>query len=118
MTRQAFIRVLLSLLLLISQQMASSHVMSHLAGGLERAAAVQVQVQVTGADEGLASAVAQDQSCSQCLAFAQLSGPLGIAPRAFAVPDHATAGSVPGDLHAGASRTILAFQSRAPPVLS
>jgi hypothetical protein len=114
MTRQAFIRVLLSLLLLVSQQMASSHVMSHLATSIERPVATQ-----SVADDGvLASAMAHEQSCSQCLAFAQLSGPLGVTPVTFAVPDHATAGLVPGDLHAGASRTILAFQSRAPPVLS
>lgn len=114
MTRQAFIRVLLSLLLLVSQQMASSHVMSHLAGALDRAAVAQS----AGADESLASAVAQHQTCSQCLAFAQLAGPLLTKVGAFAVPDHATAGAVPGELRAGAARTILAFQSRAPPVLS
>lgn len=114
MTRQAFIRVLLSLLLLVSQQMASSHVMSHLASALDRAGVVQT----AAADEGLASAVAQHQTCSQCLAFAQLAGPLATSPRAFAVPEHATAGVVPGELCAGDARTILAFQSRAPPVLS
>lgn len=110
MTRQAFVRVLLSLLLLISQQMASSHVMSHLAGNADAGAAL-----FQGDDGGLAKAVAQDQTCSQCLAFAQLSGPLASTPPAFVIPrqrplpvDHV---GTP-DVRAG---IIVAFQPRAPP---
>ncbi len=38
-----------------------------------------------GSDD-MSSAFAQDQSCSQCLAFAQLSGPLISAPPDFILP--------------------------------
>jgi hypothetical protein len=115
MTRQAFVRVLLSLLLLISQQMASTHVMSHLAGSLERAAAAQVRQ--GGADE-ISTAFAQDQSCHQCLAFAQLAGPLASTPPAFVIPRQCACAIDTVDVRDAGARIILAFQSRAPPVLS
>ncbi len=115
MTRQAFIRVLLSLLLLISQQMASSHVMTHLAGSLDRAAAAQSQK--PGGND-MSSALAQDQSCSQCLAFAQLAGPLASTPPAFVIPHQPTFAIEQVEVRAAGARIILAFQSRAPPVLS
>jgi hypothetical protein len=115
MTRQAFIRVLLSLLLLISQQMASTHVMSHLTGTLDRVAAVQVEQ--PGSDE-LSSAFAQDQSCSHCLAFAQLAGPLASSPPSFVIPHQQSSAVDVVAVRAAGARIILAFQSRAPPVLS
>ena len=102
MTRQAFIRVLLSLLLLVSQQMASSHAMSHLAGSLERDDAV----------------LAQDQSCQHCLAFAQLAVPLASAPPALVIPRQTSCAIELVDVRDAGARIILAFQSRAPPVLS
>jgi hypothetical protein len=110
MTRQAFIRVLLSLLLLISQQMASSHLMSHLAGSVDPVAASQ---QVDGGE--LSSAFAQDQSCSHCLAFAQLAGTLGSKTYAFALPGQQPSRIAAAATHDAGARTILAFQSRAPP---
>ena len=111
MTRQAFIRVLLSLLLLVSQQMASSHVMSHLAGALDRTAAMQLQP----GDDGLSAALAQDQTCSHCLAFAQLSGALGSKAQVFALPDQTSFRIAAGATQHSGARTIFAFQSRAPP---
>ena len=118
MTRQAIIRVLLSLLLLISQQMAATHVMSHLAGNLGKPAVPLVQAGKGGQDETLSSAVAQEQSCNKCLAFAQLAGPVVSSPAMLAVPyqaSHAVPGIAARPIGA---RLILAFQSRAPPVLS
>lgn len=111
MTRQAFVRVLLSLLLLISQQMASSHVMSHLTGSVDRVAAAQP----AGPDSELSSALAQDQTCSHCLAFAQLGGTLGSKTHAFALPGQQSARIAAAATHDAGARTILAFQSRAPP---
>lgn len=115
MTRQAFIRVLLSLLLLISQQMASTHVLSHLSGSLDRVAVVQLQ---PAGDDELSSAFAQDQTCNQCLAFAQLSGPLASTPPAFVIPTQEFSATDDVLEHIAGARIILAFQSRAPPVLS
>jgi hypothetical protein len=114
MTRQALIRVLLSLLLLISQQMASSHVMSHLASSLDHAAARAHQP----VSEDMSSAFAQDQSCNQCLAFAQLAGPLISTPPDFILPQQPRFAIEAVDAPVAGARIILAFQSRGPPVLS
>ena len=111
MTRQAFIRVLLSLLLLISQHMAASHALSHWTGTLHNGVAVQVH----GSGDDLSSAFAQDQTCNQCLAFAQLTGPIGSTARAFVAPELLSMAVVSADVVSAVSRIILAFQSRAPP---
>jgi len=112
MTRQALVRVLLSLLLLISQQMASSHVMSHLAGSLDVSTTAHVQVQDS---DQLSKAIAQDQSCNQCLALAQLAGPLVSKPQVFALPEQGSFRIAAAAVHNSGARTILGFQSRAPP---
>lgn len=112
MTRQAFIRVLLSLLLLISQQMASSHVMSHLAGSLDKAAVAQMQ---QGVDTELSDAFAQEATCQHCLAFAQLAGPLGSKTQLFDLPNPGSFHIAARAVHDSGARTILAFQSRGPP---
>ena len=112
MTRQAILRVLLSLLLLVSQQMASSHVLSHLGGALSGSAATLA----LGADDGLASAVATDATCSHCLAFAQLAGPVGSTPPVFIIPDAGASPVAAAAAHDAGARTILAFNSRGPPL--
>ncbi len=104
---------LLSLLLVLSQQMGISHGMSHWADG---APAAQSALQDAGQNgRHAAKSLAVDQSCAQCLAFAQIGSIL-------AAPFH----SVPA-LHSSAPtsiaaltpptclRTVCVFQSRAPP---
>lgn len=118
MKRQAFVRVLLSLLLLVSQQMASTHVISHFAGSYERTVASAALSSNAGGDEELSVAVTQHKNCSQCLAFAQLAGAISgqhasspaLAPDTYS--PLAIAGADP------ATRITLAFRSRAPPALS
>lgn len=109
MTRQALVRILLSLLLLISQQMASSHVLSHLTA---KVSAQQALIDNAGE---LKSAVAQEQSCHQCLAFAQLATPLGHDRLAFMPHASAVRDRGPVELPSAGSQTILAFLSRGPP---
>lgn len=109
MTRQALVRVLLSLLLLVSQQMATSHVLSHLTA---KANAQQVVSEKAGE---LSSAFAQEQSCHQCLAFAQLGAPLGHDQLVFMPQSGGVRDSGPANVPAAGSQTILAFQSRGPP---
>lgn len=111
MTRQAFIRVLLSLLLLISQHMAAAHALSHWTGTLHGGGAAQAHA----AADDLSSAFAQDQTCNQCLAFAQLTGPIGSTVRSFVAPELSSMAVVSADLVSVISRIILAFQSRGPP---
>ena len=115
MTRQAFVRILLSLLLLVTQQMASTHVLSHLAGKSSAPVAAQAG---TEANRALKVALAQDQTCNQCLVFSQLTGPLVSCPAQLDVPHQASFAIAGIPARAAGARIILAFQSRAPPILS
>lgn len=112
MTRPVLLRVLLSLLLLISQHMAVTHAMSHWTGGLG-AQQVASASHDTGSD--LSSAFAQDQTCTQCLAFAQLAGPLASSPRIFVAPELVSLAVRNAEATVAAARPILAFLSRGPP---
>ncbi len=109
MSRQIVIRVMLSLLLLVTQQMASAHAMSHLAGKLGGVAQVG---QLDSRD--LSDVLAQDQNCKQCLVFAQLGGPPSHVHSYFA-PPAPSAPVVPARAIAAGAGAILAFQSRGPP---
>ncbi|NHZ66328.1 hypothetical protein [Massilia genomosp. 1] len=107
MTRQSFIRIVLSLLLLMSQQMATSHVMSHWSSAQ----------QLTSHQDGsaLSRAVAQDQSCDQCLAFAQLAGPLASHAHGFAFTDPGATLAAAIAPQGARARSLRAFEPRAPP---
>jgi hypothetical protein len=110
MTRRNMIRVLLSLLLLISQQMAFSHVITHWSG--QRGAAAG---HVVRGDGSVSDAFAKDQVCSQCLAFAQIAGAVGNTPRSFAPPAVPSGAISPAPEHSIDARIVVAFRSRAPP---
>ncbi len=113
MTRQAFIRVLMSLLLLFTQQMATSHVISHWNGSLETPSLAQLAQPAGESDSS--NPLAKDQSCNKCLVFAQLGAPLPSSSATYEAPELASL-PVDGVLVAAAhARTILAFQSRGPP---
>jgi hypothetical protein len=104
------IRVLLSLLLLVSQQMAFAHVITHWSG--QRSAALE---QKQGGDGSVSEAFAKDQACAQCLAFAQIASAVGDSPRSFAPPGPVSSRVGLTDFCAVQARTICAFRSRAPP---
>lgn len=109
MMRRCIVHVLLSLLLLVSQQMAFAHAMSHWTGRLVYAPVA------AGEDRELAKAVAQDQSCNQCLALAQLATPVSSTLRQFVAPDLRTEVVAARALREALPRTVCAFHSRAPP---
>ena len=111
MMRRCIVHVLLSLLLLVSQQMAFAHAMSHWTGRL-----VYAPVSA-GEDSELTKALAQDQSCNQCLALAQLATPLGSTLRQFVAPDLRTEVVAARAMRQAAPRTVCVFHSRAPPSL-
>jgi hypothetical protein len=113
MTRRSFIRVLLSLLLLMSQQMAICHAMTHWAG--KRSGAAQLHQAGQQNDRGLSAAFAQDQTCEQCLAFAQIAGAVGSPARSFGADASASCVAGPSAAQPGCARTTCAFHSRAPP---
>lgn len=114
MMRRSILHVLLSLLLLVSQQMAFAHAMSHWTGKIAPAHAAVASIGL-GAERDLSSSVAQDGSCSQCLAFAQMASAIGSTPRQFVPLDFQAerAGAFAGAT--AAPRTVCAFHSRAPP---
>jgi hypothetical protein len=112
MTRQFFVRLLLSLLLLISQQMALSHVVTHWAGARDSVA----QRARDGKDGAPSKSLAQDPVCEQCLAFAQLANAIGNLPRTFAALDLGASSVVPGVAHGAAVRPLRAFEPRGPPL--
>jgi hypothetical protein len=118
MTRRHLLRVLLSLLLLLSQQMAFSHAMSHWTGQLGGSAQAHLAGESGNEDNdgALSSAFAQDQTCEQCLAFAQIAGAVGSTARSFAPPDAASSSIISSAGAVPCRRTVCAFRSRAPPI--
>lgn len=108
---------MLSLLLVLSQQMGISHALSHWsASGAGGGAA-----QAARAGERQASAsksLALDQSCDQCLAFAQIGSALDTPVHSFpAMRSDAVAVSGSAE-QSCCRRTVCVFHSRAPPVLA
>jgi hypothetical protein len=110
MIRRSITHVLLALLLLVSQQMVLSHSMAHWSSGSRTVANAR-----HGGDNRLSKAVAQDQSCDQCLAFAQIATAIGGSARSFAPPVPTAGKIVPVAGHADRLRFFAVFQSRAPP---
>lgn len=108
---------MLSLLLVLSQQMGIAHALSHWSGngnGGARVSSVSKGERQVRAGKSLAL----DQSCEQCLAFAQIGSALDTAFHSFpATRTNATAvaGGVETSFH---PRTVCVFHSRAPPVLA
>lgn len=117
MTRQAIIRVMLSLLLLMSQQMAIAHGMTHWAGAQKGAAQLQ-KAPGQHAERGVAPGFAQGQTCEQCLAFAQLAGAVNSPSRAFVADPAASCAVAASPTQPGWARCACPFQPRAPPFLA
>ncbi|MES2759254.1 MAG: hypothetical protein V4693_17930 [Pseudomonadota bacterium] len=114
MNRQSIIRVLLSLLLLLTQQMAIAHAMTHWAGAPGGAAQLhQASAQLD--DGGVASAFAQDKACEKCLAFAHLAGAVGSPARCFFADAAASCAAGPGPAEPDCARPRCAAQPRGPP---
>lgn len=105
---------MLSLLLVLSQQMGIAHALSHWSGnGSGRVSASTGERQVRPA-----KSLALDQSCEQCLAFAQIGSALDTAFHSFPAT-RAGATAVAGGVETSfRPRTVCVFQSRAPPVLA
>ena len=115
MTRRSFTRVLLSLLLLMSQQMAISHAMTHWVSSRDGVAQLHKAASQHQEEGGISSAFAQDQTCEQCLAFAQIAGAVGSPSRTFIAAGAASCGVGPSAAQADFPCSPCGFQSRAPP---
>jgi hypothetical protein len=118
MTRRTFIRVLLSLLLLVSQQMAISHAMTHWVGSRDGVAQLHKAASQHQEEGGISSAFAQDQTCEQCLAFAQIASAVGSPARTFIADAAASCAIGASTTQPGCARTSCVFHSRAPPSLA
>ena len=105
---------MLSLLLVLSQQMGIAHALSHWSGnGNGRVSAS------TGERQGrVAKSLALDQSCEQCLAFAQIGSALDTAIHSFPATRAGAVAVVAGTETSFCRRTVCVFHSRAPPVLA
>jgi hypothetical protein len=114
MMQRRIVHVLLSLLLLVSQQMAFAHAMSHWTGKIGAAHPAVAQL-LAADDNDLSSAVAQDRSCSQCLVFAQMASAIGSTPRRFVALDLRAERAGAFVTTEAAPRTVCVFHSRAPP---
>jgi hypothetical protein len=109
MSRHVLNRILLSLLLLVSQHMAFAHALTHWTGTLDGSVAHAER------SSELSSAIAQDQTCDHCLALAQLAAPLAGTHPTFVPGDNSSVSLA--SLHRGSAhwRTLLGFNPRAPP---
>jgi hypothetical protein len=110
MKRSSFIRVLLSLLLLVSQQMAVSHAMSHWTGSTDES----VNVQFDGKSKP-SKVLVHEHSCAQCYAYVQLASAIGSSVYALPAVDVRWMHLASLAPSADCTRTVCVFQSRAPP---
>lgn len=110
--RQTFACAALSLLLLISQQLGMAHALSH--WSVTRSNPTQLQERPLSASTSLA----MDQHCEQCLVFAQIASALDTPCHSFPAASAGAAVLAVADAQRERPRTVCAFHSRAPPVLS
>jgi hypothetical protein len=108
MSSRVLVQLLLSLMLLVSQQLALGHGYAH----LQRAASEQLRDEEDGSRRGPAT----DQLCAQCATFHQLAYGLGSVPTysfkavAPSYPTFVSASTPPACL-----QVVCVFQPRAPP---
>jgi hypothetical protein len=110
MLRRSIIHAFLSLLLVVVQQLAVTHVLSHGTDGRHPSA----QRQQSGSGD-LSRKLASDRICHQCLAFSQVVFAVGSPYFALAVTDSACPPPLAPATPATCLRTVCVFQSRAPP---
>ena len=110
MLRRSLIHVLLSLLLLVSQQMALAHGFAHRTD--ERQTAQRLLGEAGGK---MAKTAAADHACAQCLAAAQVAFALNGPLHTFAAGDFSFAPALSPAVYAASLRPVRLFQPRAPP---
>jgi hypothetical protein len=106
MTKRLIGRLLLSLVLLSSQQMAVAHNISHFLG------ASSVTPKVAGKPS---KSLVKHQTCADCLAYAQLFFALGSAPHTVATTEPGWWRPAVPVTPENCIVTVCMFQSRAPP---
>ena len=107
MSSRVVIQLLLSLLLLVSQQLALGHGYTH----VQRIGTEQLQ----GSDDGGQQTPAADGLCAQCLSADQLAYGLGVPDYHFKVPGNGYLPSPEASARPAIAKAVRAFQPRAPP---
>jgi hypothetical protein len=110
--KRNIVYALLSLLLVLSQQLGIVHAVSHLSDGRH---GTQLQQSQERADSSVSKNLALDQSCDQCLAFAQIASAVGTPFYSFPAASHAAPVASLAETPLACQRTVCVFQSRAPP---
>lgn len=108
--RRSIVHALLSLLLLVSQQIGATHGYSHWSALQHAAAAVH-----QGDGGNSAKQLASDLSCTECLSLAQIAVAIGSPGLAFGVGLLAYGPVTLPQTLSACARTVCVFQSRAPP---
>ena len=108
--RRNIVYAMLSLLLVLSQQLGMVHAVSHIAD--YRHGTEQVQDRD---DASTNRGAALDHNCSQCLAFAQLASAVDTPSYTFPAMEHKAPVALVADAQQACQRTVCVFQSRAPP---
>ncbi len=107
MSSRVLVQLLLSLLLLVSQQLALAHGYTH----VQRAATEQLR----GQDDDAPQTPAADHLCAQCLSADQLAYALGVPSHHFRIACNGYLRFTETSAQPASIRAVRAFQPRAPP---
>lgn len=121
LNRRSIAYALLSLLLVLSQQMGISHALSHWPdrGQAERTLQLeQAGAQGQSQEQRRAKSLSLEQSCAQCLAFAQIGSALDSPFQSFPSTHAATSAVSAIAEQAACRRRPCVYLSRAPPILA
>ncbi len=113
MSSRVIVQLLLSLLLLVSQQLAASHVYQHVYTHVPGSGPGQLSQD----DGGKGSrSVAADHLCGLCVSGEQLAHALGVPSYSLHAVRPEYLPPIAAHAHAACGRTACAYQSRAPPL--
>jgi hypothetical protein len=107
MSSRVLVQLLLSLLLLVSQQLALAHGYKH----VQRVGTEQLR----GKDDGAPQTTAADHLCAQCLSADQLAYALGVPAYHFKVAGSGYLPFTETSPQPASFKAVRAFQPRAPP---
>lgn len=113
MHRRSILSILLSLVLLVSQQMAMTHVLGHWNASI---AAAQSATATDGGVNTAPKSLAHGSSCAHCSGYAQLGFALGTTWNAQLASSTTYAHYAVAETPVACARSACGFLSRAPPL--
>lgn len=112
--KRQIVYALLSLLLVLSQQLGMAHAISHWSD--YRQSGEQVQQLESGAEKAGNAGLALDHNCSQCAVFAQLASALPTRDAAFPAIAYGETFAAAAAAQPQAAPSARPYDSRAPPL--